>query len=62
MLKKLCSFIGAIVLIAAIAVGGYFVYNKYIKNNVGEFQIQYTYEDYKGLGNRQGSHGNRKGF
>lgn len=52
MLKKLCSFIGAIVLIAAIAVGGYFVYNKYIKNNVGEFQIQYTYEDYMGLGNR----------
>jgi hypothetical protein len=51
MLKKLCSFIGAIVLIAAIAVGGYFVYNKYIKNNVGEFQIQYTYEDYMGLGN-----------
>ena len=31
--------------------GGYFVYNKYIKNNVGEFQIQYTYEDYMGLGN-----------
>lgn len=25
MLKKLCGFIGAIVLIAAIAVGGYFV-------------------------------------
>lgn len=51
MLKKLCGFIGAIVLIAAIAVGGYFVYNKYIKNNVGEFQIQYTYEDYMGFGN-----------
>lgn len=51
MLKKLCSFIGAIVLIAGIVIGGYVVYNKYIKNNVGEFQIQYTYENYMGLGN-----------
>lgn len=58
MLKKLCGFIGAIVLIAAIAVGGYFVYNKYIKKNVGEFQIQYTYEDYMGLGN----HGYVEGY
>ena len=52
MLKKLCGFIGAIVLIATVAIGGYFVYNNYIKNNVGEFQIQYSYEDYMGLGNR----------
>ncbi len=52
MLKKICGIIGAIVILAAIAVGGYFVYNKYIKKNVGEFQIQYTYEDYMGLGNR----------
>ena len=50
--KKICGFIGAIVLIAALAIGGYFVYNNYIKNNVGEFQIQYFYEDYMGLGNR----------
>lgn len=52
MLKKLCGIIGAIVIIAALAVGGYFVYNNYIKKNVGEFQIQYSYEDYMGLGNR----------
>lgn len=51
MLKKILIIIGAIVLIAAIAVGGYFIYIKCIKNNVGEFQIQYTYEDYMGLGN-----------
>ena len=52
MLKKLCGIIGAIVIIAALAVGGIYVYNNYIKKNVGEFQIQYSYEDYMGLGNR----------
>lgn len=52
MLKKLCGFIGAIVIIAALAVGGIHVYNNYIKKNVGEVQIQYSYEDYMGLGNR----------
>lgn len=51
-LKKLCGIIGAIVIIAALAVGGIYVYNNYIKKNVGEFQIQYSYEDYMGLGNR----------
>lgn len=40
-----------ICIIGSNGIGGYFVYNKYIKNNVGKFQIQYTYEDYMGLGN-----------
>jgi len=46
MVKKLCTLIGIIVLVAVLVVGGYFVYTKVIAKNVGEFQIQYSHEKY----------------
>lgn len=49
MIKKLCTLIGGLVLIAAIAAGGYFLYTKFIKDKINppdkvEFQIKYAYE------------------
>ena len=49
MIKKLCTFIGTLVLIAGIAVGGYFLYTNVLKDKInppakGEFEINYVYE------------------
>lgn len=42
-MKKLATFIGSIVILAALVVGGYFAYNRFFAN-AGEFEISYTYK------------------
>ena len=43
-MKNFFAFIGAIVFIAALVLVGIYLYNKYVKTAVGEFEIVYAYE------------------
>ena len=43
-MKNFFAFIGAIVFIAALVFVGIYLYNKYAKTAVGEFEIVYAYE------------------
>lgn len=43
-MKNFFAFIGAIVFIAALVFVGIYLYNKYVKTVVGEFEIVYAYE------------------
>lgn len=67
MLKKLCTFIGTLVLIAGIAVGGYFLYTNVLKDKInppakGEFEINYVYETLTDLDSDKIKHGFVKGY
>lgn len=43
-MKNFFAFIGAIVFIAALVFVGIYLYNKYVKTAVGEFELVYAYE------------------
>ena len=64
---KFLKFLGALVLVAGVGVGGYFLYDRVLKDKISEwkgeeFQLIYSYETLTGLDSDKTPYGLVKGY
>ena len=64
---KFLKFLGALVLVAGVGIGGYFLYDRVLKDKISEwkgeeFQLIYSYETLTGLDSDKTPYGLVKGY